>query len=296
MIKEQQTKKTQILIVGGSGRLGRLLRCAWWTKPPKDSDVLFQSRSAGEGIDVVWSPFAGSDALRRETEGCKTIDAVVMLAGITPGSGSPMSDNVRLADACLEAAEALSIPRVLLASSSAVYGSGSAPFTETSPMQPLSDYGRSKVEMEARAADWRSRTGLEVICLRIGNVAGADALLGSVRHAADQVTIDQFSDGYGPIRSYVGPVTFAEIILTLSSSSTALPDVINVAAPQALRMEALAEAAGWDWKWRNASTSAVQNVVLDCSRLTGIHEFKPSDSSAGEMISQLRECRLFDVT
>jgi nucleoside-diphosphate-sugar epimerase len=86
--------------------------------------------------------------------------------------------NTQLGLAAVAAAAQLEIQRVLLASSSAVYGTHSdAPFTETDPLVPVNDYGRAKQVMEQICHARAHATGVALCCLRIGNVAGADALL-----------------------------------------------------------------------------------------------------------------------
>jgi len=47
-----------------------------------------------------------------------------------------------------------------------------------------------------------------------------------------------------------------------------LPGLLNVAAPRPVRMEALVRAADCILNWRNAPTTAIQEVTLDATRLT----------------------------
>lgn len=219
---------------------------------------------------------------------------MIVLAGITPGPGvdaATLSGNRVITAACLAAAQAAGIERVLLASSSAVYGvdpSGAA-FAETSQPRPQSDYGRAKLEAEA-VCDPARQAGLEVCVLRIGNVAGADALLapltGQIADPARPLRIDAFADGHGPLRSYIGPATLARVLAGLAIWPGSLPKLLNVAAPSPVYMEDLAHAAGWPSQMTPAPTKAHQRITLDCSLLGQVCPLTREDSLPCEMVQQ----------
>ena len=136
---------------------------------------------------------------------------MIVLAGAVRGD---LALNAQLTEACCAAAAQAGIGQVLLASSSAVYGvNGGLPCREDTPTHPVNDYGRAKLEAEAVADRWRAR-GLAITALRIGNVAGADALLGGMR-PGEPTRIDRFADGGSPVRSYIGPVTLADVLAKL---------------------------------------------------------------------------------
>jgi nucleoside-diphosphate-sugar epimerase len=213
----------------------------------------------------------------------------VALAGITPGPGRNLGLNRPLAEATLDAGLRAGVTRVLLASSSAVYGAGGIPFTEDAPCAPVNAYGAAKLEMEAACAPWRAR-GLDICALRIGNVAGADALLLNVARTGPggAVVIDRFADGGGPVRSYIGPATLAAVLATLCRHPGPLPEALNIAAPDPVAMTALAQAAGAHIETRPAPRGAHQRITLDCRRLAALHRFAPGDSTPAEMVRQWR--------
>ena len=243
---------------------------------------VLQHRSAALPFDLpqlAWKP--GQAALPRN------FDAMIVMAGIVPGKGD-LAENTRIAEACLTAAQEAGIRQVLIASSSAVYGSnGGKPFCESDALHPVNDYGRAKMAMEAACAPFRA-DGMQVCALRIGNVAGADALLLNVA-AGHRVVVDQFADGAGPLRSYIGPRTMARVLASLVGRD--LPDAINLAAPTPVAMADLARASGADWAWQPAPDSAYQNITLDCSRLSALYGFAPSDSTAQAMVAEWQALR-----
>lgn len=270
------------LLVGSSGRIGRMLSRHWKACPPIEARIVLQAREPAKAA-LSWSPLDGPLPAQRGS-----FDAMIVLAGVTPGPGADLSLNIALADACLAAAHEAAIPRVLLASSSAVYGvHGDRPFAEGDNPQPVNDYGRAKLAMEAACTAWRAK-GLEICYLRIGNVAGADALLLNARQVSvdNPLRIDRFSDGGGPVRSYIGPATMARVLESLADAPNPLPDILNLAAPRPVSMSALAEAAGLPWTWKSAPVTAFQYITLACDRLEGLHAFDPADSTPAAMVSQ----------
>jgi nucleoside-diphosphate-sugar epimerase len=144
--------------------------------------------------------------------------------------------------------------------------------------------------MELACAPWRDK-GIDLCFLRIGNVAGADALLMNVASAAPDapIAIDLFADGRGPLRSYIGPRSMAAVLWSLCRHEGPLPPVLNLAAPVPVHMEELATAAGHPWSGRNASGQGHQTITLNCNQLTEIHSFDRGESTPAEMIRQWRD-------
>lgn len=279
-----------LLVTGASGRVGRLL-AGFWAK--SGAAVALQRRSAGaltEGLsELRWAPLEGDASLRAWVQKQGAPRAMLVLAGATPGTGRDLALNRPLAEACLSAARAVGIRRVLVASSSAVYGGGRAqPWHESDPVQPATPYGRAKAAMEDACDRWRAQ-GLEITCLRIGNVAGADALLLNAGKPA--VKIDRFANGGGPVRSYIGPGSMARVLLALARLPGALPHTLNLAAPVPVAMEDLADAAGLPWRWQDAPAAAVARFTLDCSALAALVPVDAAESTAANIVAQWTDRR-----
>lgn len=283
--------KEKILLVGASGRVGQMVAGLWDRRSDPALHVVFQGRQLGDPTDIShlnWDPMAGPEGLCEWIQQYGAIKTMIVLAGVTPGGAHDLSLNTAIAEACLKGAAQAQIPRVLLASSSAVYGVGDGQaFSEDAPCAPVNDYGRAKLEMERACEKWRT-SGLEICCLRIGNVAGADALLLNIARSEPDaaVTIDIFEDGHGPRRSYIGAHSLARVLETLALYSETLPPCLNIAAPQAVSMDALAEAIGHPWVPRKGVDERLQNILLDCHLLCALHSFAPSESMPGDMITQ----------
>lgn len=264
------------LVLGASGRIGQSLRFRWGAEA-----ALWQTRRArnGEGwleCDPLGDPAGLADLAARSSQ-------ILCLAGPVPGAAGDMLDHVKLAEACVLAA-ARDGQRVILASSAAVYGATAGLLREELPPAPLHPYGQAKADMEARAFTLGRELGVAVTVLRIGNIAGFDAILGGWRPG---FRLDQFADGRTPRRSYIGPVTLSGVIQSLCRAET-LPDLLNLAAPEPIEMGALLDAAGLEWVPRPAPDHAIAEVSLATARLEGFHPLPPEASLPETMIAEWR--------
>jgi UDP-glucuronate 4-epimerase len=125
------------------------------------------------GFDLAEVNLLGAPALPGALAG---LDAVCHLAG-RPGvrHGFPAiyeAGNVRTTEAVMSAAARAGVRRVLLASSSSVYGPAAGRVSEDAPLHPLSHYGRSKRRAELVARRLARRHGIELVILRYFTVYG----------------------------------------------------------------------------------------------------------------------------
>lgn len=283
---------TRVLVLGGGGRVGRLLRQAWFQDHDKNPNVCFtfQTRYVQESLpnDLLWDILQGPPPMRAHAAG---FDCMIVLSGVVPKPGADFTLNTKIGTASVVAAERLGIPHVLLASTSAVYGTYSnEPFSEHSALHPTNEYGKSKRDMEQAAHRLAHSSGVALCCLRIGNVAGADALLRNAKALApgENLRLDTFENGGTPLRSYIGPHSLARTLVSLIYNRAKLPAAVNIATPLPVSMGALAEAAHIPLDLHRVSESAHQYVTLDCSVLDALHDFDPCEFQPLEMIRQWR--------
>lgn len=243
-----------IVILGAGGRLGRLLR------PVFPGPATWLARA---DVDVL-----DANLLKRSLDGAKT---VICLAGVTNISPQPLELNTTIAACVLDAAYAVGVSQVILFSSAAVYGPSSSPLFENGPTAPASPYGRAKLEMEIMAAQHAHPS----TTLRLGNVAGADAILGNWKPG---FTLDTLPDGTTPTRSYIGPNSLARVLFDLSAAKDT-PKLMNVAAPGSVQMGALLDAADLPWHSRPATAQTIADVTLDTAMLERFSTFDPRDST-----------------
>lgn len=232
-------------MLGKTGKLARALGRYWAQHPPR-------------GLDLAWY---GRDELEPTTE---RAEAVVALWGVTGGEAKALAANVALARRAQAIAAQMGAERVLHLSSAAVYGAQGGRLKEDAALTPTRPYGVSKVEMELAVAHAEGPHG---ILLRLANVAGSDSLFHNLAKGGE-ITLDRFESGGGPWRSYIAIPELAQVLEALIKASLAdIPDVLNVAAPEPVAMEAIVRAAGRDFLWKAAGPEAIERVALDVSAL-----------------------------
>ena len=273
------------LIIGGSGRLGGMLRAAWCRSG--EDRVIWQARRPLAWVDHVFDPMALSDTYERAARGASAI--FNMAGGV--GGANELAHHAPLAVAALEAARAAGVPWVFIASSAAVYGAPDGPATETGPVRPVSAYGRAKLDMERAVFNWTKTAGPGapgVTCLRIGNVAGADQLLAD--RGRVMCDLEVLPDGRAPRRSYIGPVALASVLshlVSLAARGQPLPLLLNIALEGCVGMDALLAADGCDWQWRKGNQALIPEVRLDVARLAALVDLPGGGSDAGSIIADL---------
>lgn len=249
-----------VVVLGAGGRLGRLLAPRW------PDGVRWLTRA---DVDVL-----DAGALAHALTGAS---AVLCLAGVTNGTDRAMSLNTTLARAALDAAARAQAGRVFLFSSAAVYGAQGGRLPEDGPTAATSDYGEAKIAMEEMAATHPHPSTV----LRLGNVAGADAILDRWRPG---FALDTFPDGSTPKRSYIGPDTLVRALRTLAGQHD-LPAILNLCAPGCVEMGALLDAAGLAWAHRPATDKTIGEVWLDTRVLETIVAFSPTDSTPAGIVA-----------
>ncbi|WP_088622370.1 NAD(P)-dependent oxidoreductase [Oceanicola sp. 22II-s10i] len=245
---------SNILVVGASGKLGRILRSLW------------EGTEAGARV----SGWIGRDhpGYRLWTEtgqagGLGQAETVLAMWGVTAGTPEELADNALLARRATELARAVGARRVIHMSSAAVYGGGGRLWTETDTPAPRNPYGAAKALMEREIA---KLGGTPASCaLRLANVAGADMLFSNLALGND-IVLDRFPDGGGPLRSYVAPSDLAAALLRLSDLPPEdLPPVLNLAGPAPVAMDGILAAAGRTPSWRPAPQDALQSMAISDS-------------------------------
>ena len=273
----------QCLILGATGRLGHMLQWAWrsdWTARP-----IWQCRDmprgplAKTGNWVTGDPLAPGAAL---CDAAQNADVVINLLGVTPGPGADLDLNTPLALAPWDLG---ATGAVMVASSAAVYGAALGDLLqETHPCAPLHPYGQAKADMETAVRAQNPRA----LILRIGNVAGADQLLGGLTADTDPV-LHCFEDGTTPVRSYIGPRGLTQAIHALARAPQDWPDVVNIAAPHPVAMGDLLDAAGRTWTRAPAPDGLPARVAFDTARLGAFLDVNSLAHTAPDLVAEWQD-------
>ncbi|SMX26151.1 NAD dependent epimerase/dehydratase family protein [Pelagimonas phthalicica] len=273
-----EPQKIRTLVLGASGKIGRMLRASWTLKPPQDIEFIYVYRNdPPEEGGIVWTP-------EESCENLPDIDVILALWGATPSNGSALNANVSLAHSALKLALAKGARKVLHCSSAAVYAPQGHVLSEEDAGEAANAYGQSKLEMERAIQAWDQENPgkIENVMLRIGNVAGAESLFGNMTPGGE-VFLDRFPNGKGPERSYIAPPDLGQVIADLIRAKT-VTGPINVASPEPVEMAELAVAAGCHVTWKPAPGNAVQSVVLDTRRLQAICDLGANASDPTHLV------------
>ena len=276
----------QLVITGANGRLAQILRAAWADGSTPGFTPIWSSR-LGDGADhTAWDVLSGPAPIL--AKGC----VFLHLAGVLRGDRQTLSANAEMARNVCSAAKSADARHIFVASTAAVYGRATVDHAEDSDPVPMSDYGRAKYDMEREVRRWARDAGPDapgVTCLRIGNVLGADALFGTPNLGRSTQLDPVHGQPGGPIRSYIGPRSLAEILTGLVlrvMTGAKLPLVLNVAAPHAVAMADLLMAADWPFQFAPPNPNVVPKVSLSTKRLATLVPLQ--HTTAAEMVGQWR--------
>ena len=273
-----------ILVTGSTGKLGRVLRAVWPGMLMGKASPIWQVRSGAGGVQwqIGAQPYVGP---------ALTGGVVLHLAG----GRTDLDANIALALAVCETAARAGARHVFFASSSAVYApDDDRDLTEDTLPAPTNAYGHAKLRMEQAVRDWASSAGAKapgITLLRIGNVLGSDNLIGGIVAGRPVRLTPVPGRQGGPVRSYIGPRSFAAVLGQLCLRATGggdLPAILNIAASPAVMMAALLDAAGADWAYSQPTTDVMPRLVLSVDRMMGLVTLPPNAADPDEMIAQWR--------
>ncbi len=173
-----------MLVTGGAGYVGSA--CLRWLlrhghEPlPFDSLVEGNAAAVPEGTPLVRGDIEDRSALvaaLREHQS-EAVMHFAAAASVPESIGDPelyWRTNVAGTKNVLDAMREVGVERVLFSSTAATYGFGAEmPLVETSPQEPESPYGETKLAAEWLIEDYRRAYGIGYVLLRYFNACGAD--------------------------------------------------------------------------------------------------------------------------
>ena len=158
---------------------------------------------AGSDVDLVVGDIRDRDLLRQLIQGVDVVFHQAAVISVLLSVAQPLASDAVNATGTLEVLEAArdaGCRRVVLASSSAVYGDDpELPKRETMPFQPLSPYAVQKMTGEYYAGLYSRLYGLETACLRYFNVFGPRQDPSSPYSGVISIFMDRAATGRAPV-------------------------------------------------------------------------------------------------
>lgn len=172
-----------VLVTGGAGYVGA--HAAKALARGGITPVVFDNLSTGHRHNIRFGPFEEGDI--RDTPRLASVmqghavTAVLHFAAsieVANGEQSPAAfhdNNVAGTQSVLEAMRISGVKQLVFSSTAAVYGAPEyTPIDERHPCNPVNVYGKTKRDAERRIHDFASAHGVQYVCLRYFNAAGAD--------------------------------------------------------------------------------------------------------------------------
>ncbi|MDA1195153.1 MAG: SDR family NAD(P)-dependent oxidoreductase [Planctomycetota bacterium] len=238
-------------VTGGAGFIGshlveRLAGDGWSVCVLDDlSSGRAENVAAAPGAELIVGDVRDPAAIRSAAKGADVVFHLAALASVQRSLEHPhevIDVNMGGTLAVLEAARAQGVRRVVLASSSSIYGdTPTLPKCERMPIAPRSPYAASKAGAEALMHAYRRTFGLETAILRFFNVYGPRQPHGSRYAGAIPIFLSACLDDrpctlYGDGEqtrdfTYVEDVVDA-VVRAASAEGTAVAEPINIGAGQ----------------------------------------------------------------
>lgn len=180
---------------------------------------------------------------------CVHLAAIASVAECTRDWTTASATNLMGTVNILAAAKAAGLVPVVFASSAAVYGAGAVPLDETSPVQPLSNYGIDKLASEMQARFAGDVGGVPTAILRFFNVYGPGQSPKSGYSGVISLFLDAALSGQDlqihgdglQTRDFIFVSDVVDAILAVTPYAALTPPILNICSGQSITVKELAQ-------------------------------------------------------
>ena len=304
-------------IIGGAGFIGSHFVDALLATDPSNEIVVVDNFSSGTRGHLI--QHSGNPRLRiLEEDALNTVELSRILVGVeklillasNPDIARAVTEpridfdqGTRIVESTVEASRIAGVKRIIFASGSGVYGEvGDTLLAETSPLNPISTYGASKIAGETLLTAYSYMFGIEALIFRFANVVGSRQTHGVgfdfiKRLTADPTHLRVLGDGFQS-KSYIHVSDVVSAVLLMDRITSKPIDCFNVSTTDRITVNEIADLAiqclnlelksvniqrtGGDRGWNGD----VPLVILDSKKIRDLG-WTPSMNSAEAMKSAL---------
>lgn len=301
-----KTKNKKILVTGAGGFIGshlteKLVACGYTVKAfvhynSKNSWGWLDSFKCKKNIEIIAGDIRDTDIVRHAMRDVETVFHLAALIGIPYSYHSPeayVETNVKGSLNILQAAKDLGVKKVVLTSTSEIYGTAQAvPITEAYPINPQSPYAATKAAADLLAMSFYRSFNLPIAIVRPFNTYGprqsARAVvptiitqilngqkkikLGAIKPTRDLTYVEDTVDGF--IRAGVCPGAIGEIINLGNNSEISIGDLAKLISSY-LDYDIKIES---DQERKRPQKSEVQRLMADNTKAKRILGWAPKHS------------------
>ena len=240
--------KSPVLVTGAGGFIGSHLTQALLARGDAVRAMVRYTSTRGVGwlreipeslrsrLEIIYGDIQDPRAVREAVSGCKQVFHLAALISVPYSYVAPIAfveANTKGTLNVLEAARDCNVERVMVTSTSEVYGTALyAPIDEKHPLQAQSPYSASKIGGDSLAFSYHCAFGLPVVVVRPFNTFGprqsARAVIPTIITQAltgDTVKIGNLA----PVRDFVFVLDTVAGFLALSESDACVGQVTNLA-------------------------------------------------------------------
>ena len=208
-------------------------------------------KEAADGVFLYEGDIRDADLLKRLMQGVDVVFHQAAVVSVPQSVAQPLESaavNEMGTLAVLEAARQAGCRRVVLASSSAVYGDDpQLPKRETMPPRPLSPYAVQKMTGEYYAGLYHTLYGLETVGLRYFNVFGPRQDPSSPYSGVISIFMERAADGRAPViygdgeqtRDFVFVQDVVAANVRAATAAAAAGGVFNIGSGRTITVNAL---------------------------------------------------------